>query len=546
MPLTQTRWPIFSALVAGVSIVVLLWYFVLDNPKGEAVPASGGRYVEGVTRAPERINPLFAGSNSTDRDLASLIFSGLVRLSPEGTPLPDLAERWEVTGNGQSYVFYLRRGVAWQDSDLTRFDADDVVFTYGAIADPGFKGDPALAQLMQGVIVTARDPYTVEFRLEQAYAPFMAYLTVGILPSHLLEGLDANQLFNAEFNARPIGTGPYRFVRRTNEAVTLASNSTYYLGPPRISELEFKLFADRDDLVAALRTGEADGALLGPDAPAAEIALLRDDGRFAVRDLNGKSEMVIFLDTRSPLFDEAAVRKALRRGVNVATLLNDVAGGRGLPAGTGIPRASWAHTAIEVPTFDPGAAASALERAGWARGRDGVRRKGEQRLAFTLSTSNDPQQLAIAENVALQWQAIGASVRVEPFDSATYIEQYLLPRKFEAALVEIDAGPDPDPYPFWHTSQIAEPGRNLSSYSNPRVDDALERARQTTDTQRRKELYQTFSEELIEDTPALLLFTPVQSYVMRTSVQGFEPSLLFTPASRFANVHEWYVRTRVE
>lgn len=545
MPLTQTRWPLFGALVAGVTIVALLWYFVLDNPKGEAVPASGGRYVEGITRAPERINPLFAGSNPTDRDLASLIFSGLVRLSPEGTPLPDLAERWEVTGNGQSYVFHLRRGVAWQDDEATRFDADDVVFTFDAIADPGFKGDPALAQLMQGVIVTARDPYTVEFRLEQAYAPFMAYLTAGILPSHLLAGLDANQLFNAEFNSRPVGTGPYRFVRRTDDAITLESNSTYYLGPPRISELEFRLFADRD-LVAALRTGEVDGALLGPETQTAEIALLRDDGRFALRDLHGTSEMVIYLDTRSPLFDEAAVRKALRRGINVATLLNDVAGARGLPAGTGIPQASWAHTAIEVPPFDPGAAASALERAGWARGRDGVRRKGEQRLAFTLSTSNDPQQLAIAENVALQWQAIGASVRVEPLDATTYIEQQLLPRKFEAALVEIDAGPDPDPYPFWHTSQIAEPGRNLSSYSNPRVDDALERARQTTDTQRRKELYQAFSEELIEDTPALLLFTPVQSYVMRTSVQGFEPSLLFTPASRFANIHEWYVRTRVE
>ena len=94
MPLTQTRWPIFGALVAGVLAVGVFWWFTLENPKGEAVPASGGSYREGVLRAPERINPLFAAANPTDADLAALIYSGLVRLGPDGTPLPDLAERW--------------------------------------------------------------------------------------------------------------------------------------------------------------------------------------------------------------------------------------------------------------------------------------------------------------------------------------------------------------------------------------------------------------------------------------------------------------------
>ncbi|MEX0750462.1 MAG: peptide ABC transporter substrate-binding protein, partial [Dehalococcoidia bacterium] len=84
MFLSHTRWPIFGALVVGVAMVALLWYFVLANPKGEAVPASGGHYVEGVTRAPERINPLFSHANPTDADLAALIFSGLIRLGPDG------------------------------------------------------------------------------------------------------------------------------------------------------------------------------------------------------------------------------------------------------------------------------------------------------------------------------------------------------------------------------------------------------------------------------------------------------------------------------
>ena len=146
MPLMQTRWPLFGALVAGVVAISLFWWFTLDHPKGEAVPASGGSYTEGVVRPPERVNPLFAHANPTDADLVSLIFSGLVRLGPDGSPQPDLAERWEITNNGQRYVFHLRRGIAWHDG--VEVDAEDVVFTYRAIADPAFKGDRALAELM--------------------------------------------------------------------------------------------------------------------------------------------------------------------------------------------------------------------------------------------------------------------------------------------------------------------------------------------------------------------------------------------------------------
>jgi peptide/nickel transport system substrate-binding protein len=246
----HTRWPLFIALVVGVSLVALLWFVVLSSPGGATAPASGGHYVEGVTHAPERMNPLFASGNPTDADVTSLVFSGLVRLDSSGIPQPDLAERWEITGNGQSYVFHLRHGVAWHDGES--FSADDVVFTFKAIMDPAFKGDARLAQLMQGVVVTARDAFTVEFKLEQAYAPFLAYMTVGILPEHLLSGLDANQLFNAEFNSHPIGTGPYRFRRHTANGVELETNDTYYLGPPHISTFEFRTYTDVSALAARM------------------------------------------------------------------------------------------------------------------------------------------------------------------------------------------------------------------------------------------------------------------------------------------------------
>lgn len=545
MPLRQTRWPLFAALVVGIAAVALLWYFVLSNPSGEAVPASGGRYTEGVVGAPERINPLYASGNRVDSDLSSLIFSGLVRLAPDGTPEPDLAERWEITGNGQSYIFHLRRGVAWQDEAQTPFDADDVVFTFRSIADPAFRGDPALAGLMQGVVVDARDPYTVEFTLEQAYAPFLAYMTIGILPEHILGDLEAPALFNDEFNARPIGTGPYRLKNRAERSVTLEANSTYYFGPPPISQIELRLYAGDGEILDALRDREIDGALLPPDAPLDDAGFLRESGRFTLRDLTSASLNLVYLDTRNPLFDDPEVRVALLEGINVQMIIDEVAGGRGGFADTGIPRASWAYTPVELPRFDPGSAASALERAGWSRGSDGVRRKDNLRLAFTLTTSDDRSRVAIAENIARQWQAIGVEATVDAVPADSFIEEHLIAREFEAAVAEIDPGADPDPYPFWHSSQIAPPGRNLASYSDPRMDDVLERARQTTDNARRKELYELFAGFLIAGMPAIPLYAPVSTYAQDASIQGVEPALLFTPASRFWNVHEWYTRTRV-
>lgn len=545
-PSHHTRWPIFGALVAGVAIVASLWFIVLSDPKGEAVPASGGRYVEGVTRPPERMNPLFASANPTDGDLASLMFSGLVRLAPDGIPQPDLAERWEISGNGTVYVFHLRKGVAWHGEDAAPVTSDDVVFTFRAISDPGFKGDPVLAQLMQGVVVTARDESVVEFRLEQAYAPFLAYLTVGVLPEHLLRDLDANALFNAPFNSQPVGTGPYMYGGRTGDGVVLKANPTYHFGPPHISTLEFRVYDDDSALTEALRGGQIDGALLGPNVPPQDIALLRGDVRFVLHDLQTTSMLMMYVDTRSPLFADRDVRLALVRGLNVRSLIDDKAGGRGVEAATGIATGSWAHSKMEVPGFSPGAAASALEIAGWQRGSDGIRRKGDVRFAFAISTSNDPRRVALAEDIARQWRAIGASVEVQALAADTYLEEHVLARQFEAALVEIDSGPDPDPYPFWHSTQIAPPGRNLSGYSEPAMDDVLERARQTTDVDRRRERYELFQGYLIAAAPAVPLFTPVLTYAQAGQTRGFEPSVLFTPASRFANVNAWYLRTRVE
>jgi peptide/nickel transport system substrate-binding protein len=255
--------------------------------------------------------------------------------------------------------------------------------------------------------------------------------------------------------------------------------------------------------------------------------------------------VVVYLDTRLPLLSDPVVRKALSESTNGQQAASEAIG-RGAPPTVGIPTGAWADSGIAPPAFDPGEAARELEDAGWARGSDGVRVKDGQRLEIALSTSNEPYRVAVAEAVARQWRSLGASVRVQPIDAATYIDEHLLGRQFQAAIVEVDPGPDPDPYPFWHSTQIAPPGRNLSGYSTPQLDDVLERARQTTDAARRTELYRLFAATITADVPWVPLYTPVEVYALNERVHGFRPATLFTRGARFAGIQQWYVRTRVE
>jgi peptide/nickel transport system substrate-binding protein len=255
---------------------------------------------------------------------------------------------------------------------------------------------------------------------------------------------------------------------------------------------------------------------------------------------------IVYLDTRSPIFSDQHVRAALQQALDVQALVATAGAGHAAQAVAGIPTSSWAFTKADTPSFDPGAAANGLERAGWARQSNGVRSNGGQPLSFTLATTNDPSSVALANEIARQWKAIGADVKVQALDASTFVNDELLQRKFQAAVAVVDPGPDPDPYPFWHSSQIAPPGRNLASYSDPRIDDVLERARQTTDTQRRRDLYALFQSYFQADIPAIPLFAPASTYVQSTRVQGFTESLLFTPASRFHDVSNWYIDTRIK
>lgn len=533
----RPRWPLLLILIAGVSSVAAL-LFLSAKQAGDSVPEQGGTYIEGVAGSPARVNPLFASFNEVDSDLASLTFSGLMRLGTSGAVEPDLVQAQPLTPDARTYVFQLRQNLYWQDGEP--ITSRDVAFTVQAIQDPNFQGDPNLADLYRGVQVTTTDERTIVMTLPQAFAPFLARgATVGILPEHLLSGLDADALFDATFNLEPVGSGPFRLTELTSNKAVLEPFSLYHFGAPHLGRIELNFYRDDSELMNALTSNAVDGALFRPGLEADDLAFIDGDSRWVRRELHGTAHSLVYLSIGVPVLQDPQVREALQHAIDRQALAQTVLQGQALLLDSPIVPDMWAYEATpDAYVFDRPRAELLLAAAGWDLQGD-VRMKNGVPLAFDLAASDDPLQTQIAQELASQWTEIGAQVDVQVSGASQFVEGVLLRRSFEAALVTIDPGPDPDPYPFWHSTQAIGQGRNLSGYSNVEVDTLLEDARQTSSTAVRAAAYRRFQEIFAQDLPAVLLYTPTYQYVVRSGLQGLSPGLLLTQSSRFEGVERW-------
>jgi peptide/nickel transport system substrate-binding protein len=537
----RPRWPLLLSLLLGVVALVALFGYSNTRPSGEEVPRHGGTYVEGVAGRPLQVNPLFAAFNDVDRDLSALVFAGLVRLDGSGNVQADLAERWTVTPDGLIYAFELRPGLVWHDGDA--LEASDVVFTIETVQDPAFDGDPNLKSVFEGVSVEALDSRTVIFELSQPFAPFLSHLTVGILPEHLLEDVSVAGMGDTAFNQQPVGAGPYRLLELVEDHASLDAFEAYHLEAPYIEHVELRFQRDDAALYSALTSRAIDGALFRPGLGIDQIAAIDDDGTLVRRTLHGTSYTLVYLNQRSGVFRDDAVRRALQLGLDRNALIQQTLAGQSLALDSPLASGLWAYSPdANAYRFDAPAANALLDDAGWALDGD-VRANDGDELRFTLATSDDPEQVAVAEELARQWTELGAQAEVQVHSPTQFVNGVLLAREFDAALVTIEPGPDPDLYPIWHSSQVLGEGRNLSSYSNLDVDRLLEEARLSTSTAQRAALYRSFQALFAETAPAVLLYTPAYQYVVDERVRGLSPGLLFDLSSRFTDIHRWYVET---
>jgi peptide/nickel transport system substrate-binding protein len=535
-------WPLLAFLLAGVVILggIVLW---INNPLSSGDDRHT-RYVEAIAGSPARANPIFAYANEADRDISALVFSGLTRLGPDGTPLPDLAERWDISDNGTTVTFHLRSGVKWHSG--SPFTSDDVVFTYNLLREPALQADPSQAALWQSITCEAPDKLTVTCTLPEPYAPFLSYTTIGILPRSILSAVTPQTLLTDPFNRAPVGTGPYRLSSFDEKAAVLEANAEFYLGSPNIDEIELRFFPDMSSAAAEVIRGQADGILASLSIQPADYQSLRETGVLQSLVSSRSASTILYFNTEEPPLNDSNVRSAIASAVDVDAIITSLLGGRGLRTDTPIAPGTWAFSPdAHMPAYNVGMARQILDNAGWTLPSGAsVRTKNDTEMRFSLLTDEDPLRGAVADAVAAQLAAVNIEATVVRQSSSDLVTDYLIPREYQVAIYGYDPGADPDPYPAWHSSQVLGSGRNIAGYRSDDADALLEEARRKSDQDERADLYADFQALFVEDRPSIPLYVPLNTYFQSAAVRNVQPGVLFTASARFRNVWEWSIEER--
>lgn len=549
----QLRWQILVVLVTLVIVAVLLFS---TQPPGvgtviQSEPEQGGVYTEGLVGSLGRLNPLLDWNNQADRDVNRLLFSGLLRFDERGLPQADLARSWASTPDGTVYNVAIRENAVWHDG--TPVTSDDVIFTVDMLKSAGSLYPQDIKDLWGNIDVTKLSDKELKFTLPEPFVPFLDYLTFGLLPKHILGSVPPDQLSTAEFNIKPVGTGPYKFDRLMVEdgeivGVVLTVFANFYRTPGFVEQVVFRYYPTSGDALDAYEQGDV-FAVSHIGTNVLSNALEEPNLNFYTSRMPQMSFVLFNLnDSEVPFLQDAKVRQALMLGLNRQYLINTFLQGQAILADGPILPNSWAHyDGLEKPEYDPEAAIHLLKSEGYvipAEGGD-VRAKEGVLLSFTLLHPEDELHAQIAQRIQEDWAQIGVRVNLEPQPYDQLVLDTLAARAFQAALVDLNLSrtPDPDPYPFWHQAE-ATGGQNYSQWDNRAASEYLEQARVTADYTLRAKLYRNFQILFAKELPALPLYIPVYSYGVDAQVQGVQIGPLYDPSDRFANFTSWYLLTR--
>ncbi|HEY1295684.1 MAG TPA: ABC transporter substrate-binding protein, partial [Chloroflexota bacterium] len=338
----------------------------------------GGTLRAGLDVDADTLDPRLTKNTSGGR-IKEAAFNGLVAISPDYSPVPDLAEKWD-NPDDKTWVFHLRQGVKFHDgSELT---ANDVKYTYESVLDPSFNS-PLRSFYLSVDKVDATDKNTVTFTLKDPFAPFLSYMDLAIVPQA--------SATKPEFGTKPIGTGPFKVdTWNTGDSIDLSAFDGFYAGRANLDRLRVKVVPDNSARVVALESGDLD-FVQSPLSPQ-DVAREQSAGKLKVDRTPAAGYTYVNLNTADPILADKNVRQALSHLVNKQQIIDTIYKGIGKPANGPIVPGMWAYSP-DIPSYDysPDKAKQLLDDAGWKAGADGIRTKDGQKLSLVVRThSEDP------------------------------------------------------------------------------------------------------------------------------------------------------------
>lgn len=491
-------------------------------------PVEGGVYRRPLGNDPVTLDP--AGIRDTySLAVAQQLFDGLVQFDQTLAITPALAQFWKASRDGLTWTFTLRKGVRFHHG--REVTADDVVYSFTRLLDPKTKSGAAdlflairgaqefregRAAAVAGLVAT--DRHTVQVSLVEATVPFASVLAVGhakIVPRELVEQP------GEPFGSRPVGTGPFRFVRwERGREIVLAANADYFDGPPRLARVVYHVLPGEpvDLMYQEFQRGRFEDMPI----PAKEYRQIVGNRAhvYVKRPMFTLRHYGLNL-TVKPL-DDRRVRQALlyaidREGIVEEDFLGRSALARGiLPPGT-----LGFNPKLRGYPHDPERARELLAQAGYPGGR------GLPPLPIWSSVKHD----AIVrehERITRDLRAVGIRAEIRYLTDWPAFSTRMAERQLPVFLRSWNADvPDPDNFLF--KLFFSQSPRNYMGYANPVVDQLLLQARAAPEVIRRVELYRRAEELILEDAPIIPIWHSTYERLFQPYVRGVEVSGLGDP-----------------
>lgn len=517
---------------AGAGIIFItaatLFFASVIDQKTAAVADYGGTYREGMVGQPIYINPVIAGANDVDKDIAALVYNTLT----------DLTSKITRSENGLVWTIRLKEELFWHNGQ--RITADDVVFTIEKIQDPEARSP--LFVTWQGVVADRISELELTLTTGAPYAFFEDNLkSLYIIPKHLFADAPTANWRLSSYNLEPIGSGPYKFLSYKKEKngfiseYRLVRNENYFKGRPFIEKITFSFFTNEVDAVQAFNVARID-AISGIDAKL--IGKIKRPHQLLNMHLP-RYYAVFFNQSANDMLKDKNVRIALNYAVDKKKIVDDIFNGYAAAANGPVPFSQIQTSDLEtIGAFNPEQANKILDEAGMKRKEDGFR--GEIKLVVPqLKFLTDTADL-----VKSAWEAIGIKTTLVILDPVTVNNEVIKTRNYEALIFGNIFTKNPDLFSFWHSSERFYPGLNLSLYNNKIADKFMETVRKSFDEKSRERGLTSLQSLIIQDAPALFLYSPNYIFIADNRVGGADNLLISAPSERFASIEKWFVKTK--
>lgn len=506
---------------------------------------SSGQYTEGlINEKATLINPVYINFSEANREISSLVFSGLTKYDPVKKSFTEDIARVNISGDGKVYHFTLREGIYWHDGE--KLTADDVYFTYhDVIQDPDFQ-NPVLRANFDGVEVKLIDESNIEFVLSKPNSFFITNLNIGILPKHLLTGVNVVDLPQNGFNINPVGSGPYKMsvamevLGDGRSRIGLTLNEKYYDVKPKIKNIKFHVYPSADDLYKERGTLNVISKL-----PQDLRSQMESDGRFSFINYELPQYTAVFLNIESLILKNGKVRLALAKAIDKNKMLEIISN----------------KTIVDTPLMELNQeewlyqqnvdeAKGALFDSGYKMGSDenDPYRKigdGSNLKLILLVRQVDDQVMADDLSVLIaflqeSWKAIGVEVEAQVVDGKVFSDR-IKARDYDMVLLGESLGYNLDTYSYWHSSQANENGLNLSNFRSFGADSQIEKIRATFNADEKEKALKSLADVIATEMPAIFLYRPQYIYATDGKVRNVVLENLAYASDRFSGMSGWCI-----